>query len=194
MATPDHSRPRPRFLGASFTLGAYALAGTGAAQEARFVEVTEAAGIAFVHENGAFGEKYLPETMGSGAAFFDADGDGDQDLLLVNSRRWPGRRAGPEPTPALYRNRGDGTFEDATAGSGLDAPLYGIGAAIADYDADGDQDVYLTALGPNRLLENTRRRGSSGKLPQRSRWPIRAFRAAPPGSTPTATATSTSSS
>ena len=119
------------------------------------MEVTEAAGIRFVHENGAFGEKYLPETMGSGVAFFDLDGDGDQDLLFVNSRRWPGRRAELEPTAALYRNRGDGTFEDITAGSGLDEPLYGIGAAVADYDGDGDRDVYLTALGPNRLLENT---------------------------------------
>ena len=136
-------------------LAAFALAGTGAAQESHFVEVTEAAGIRFVHENGAFGEKYLPETMGSGVAFFDADGDADQDLLFVNSRRWPGHRSAPEPTAALYLNRGDGTFEDATAGSGLDTPFYGIGAAIADYDADGDQDIYLTALGPNRLLENT---------------------------------------
>ena len=124
-------------------------------QEPRFVDVTEAAGIDFAHENGAFGEKYLPETMGSGVAFFDADGDGDQDLLFVNSRRWPGHRTEPEPTAALYRNRGDGTFEDATAGSGLDVPFYGIGVAIADYDADGDQDLYLTVLGPNRLLENT---------------------------------------
>ena len=136
-------------------LAAFGLAGAAGAQESHFVEVTEAAGIDFVHENGAFGEKYLPETMGSGVAFFDADGDGDQDLLFVNSRRWPGHRSAPEPTAALYLNRGDGTFEDATAGSGLDTPLYGIGAAVADYDADGDQDIYLTALGPNRLLENT---------------------------------------
>ena len=118
------------------------------------MDVTEASGIGFVHENGAFGEKYLPETMGSGVAFFDADGDGDQDLLFVNSRRWPGHRTEPEPTAALYLNRGDGTFEDRTAGSGLDVPLYGMGVAIADYDADGDQDLYLTVLGPNRLLEN----------------------------------------
>ena len=119
------------------------------------MDVTEAAGIDFVHENGAFGEKYLPETMGSGVAFFDADGDGDQDLLFVNSRRWPGHRIEPEPTAALYLNRGDGSFEDRTAGSGLDVPLYGMGVAISDYDADGDQDIYLTVLGPNRLLENS---------------------------------------
>ena len=140
---------------AGAALAAALLAAPAAAQEPRFVDVTEAAGIDFVHENGAFGEKYLPETMGSGVAFFDADGDGDQDLLFVNSRRWPGHRTEPEPTAALYRNRGDGTFEDATAGSGLDVPFYGMGVAIADYDADGDQDLYLTVLGPNRLLENT---------------------------------------
>ncbi len=141
--------------GAGALLFAAALIAPASAQEPPFVDVTEAAGIEFVHENGAFGEKYLPETMGSGVAFLDADGDGDQDLLFVNSRRWPGHRTEPEPTAALYRNRGDGTFEDATAGSGLDVPLYGIGVAIADYDADGDQDLYLTVLGPNRLLENT---------------------------------------
>ena len=141
--------------GAAALLCAAAPIAPAGAQEPRFVDVTEAAGIAFVHENGAFGEKYLPETMGSGVAFFDADGDGDQDLLFVNSRRWPGHRTPPEPTAALYLNRGDGTFEDKTAGSGLDAPLYGMGVAIADYDADGDQDLYLTVLGPNRLLENT---------------------------------------
>ncbi len=124
------------------------------AGQPEFVEITGEAGIAFVHENGAFGEKYLPETMGSGVAFFDMDGDRDQDLLFVNSRRWPGRREGPPPVAGLYRNLGDGRFENATAGSGLDVPLYGIGIAIADYDADGDQDVYLAALGPNRLLAN----------------------------------------
>ncbi|MXX86680.1 MAG: CRTAC1 family protein [Acidobacteria bacterium] len=150
-------RPLRLGAGAGALLFVAALIAPASAQEARFVDVTEAAGIDFVHENGAFGEKYLPETMGSGVAFFDADGDGDQDLLFVNSRRWPGHRTEPEPTAALYLNRGDGTFEDKTAGSGLDVPLYGLGAALADYDADGDQDLYLTVLGPNRLLQNTGR-------------------------------------
>ncbi len=142
----------PRFAAAALV---FLLAGAAEAAEVRFVEITEEAGIAFVHENGAFGKKYLPETMGSGVVFFDADGDGDEDLLFVNSRRWPERRAdGSEPTAALYINRGDGTFEDRTAAAGLDFPLYGIGAAAGDYDADGDPDLYLAALGPNRLLEN----------------------------------------
>lgn len=137
-----------------FAIAVSSFATVGGAAEPRFVEVTEEAGIAFVHENGAFGEKYLPETMGSGVVFFDADGDGDQDLLFVNGRRWPAHREGEPPTAAFYRNRGDGTFEDATAGSGFDEPLYGLGAAAADYDGDGDQDLYLAALGPNRLLAN----------------------------------------
>ena len=148
--SPHPPLPRPRLTCLIVTVASLA-----AADEVRFVEVTEEAGITFVHENGAFGEKYLPETMGSGVVFFDADGDGDEDLLFVNSRRWPERRGdGPEPTAALYLNRGDGTFEDGTAAAGLDFPLYGIGAAAGDYDADGDPDLYLTALGPNHLLEN----------------------------------------
>ncbi len=121
---------------------------------ARFVDITDEAGIRFHHENGAFGKKYLPETMGSGCAFFDFDSDGDQDILLVNSTRWPDAPPGRPGTPALYRNRGNGTFEDVTKGSGLDRSLYGMGVAISDYDGDGDPDVYLTALGPNVLLRN----------------------------------------
>ncbi len=123
------------------------------AQGIRFTDVTAAAGIDFTHNNGAFGKKYLPETMGSGCAFFDFDGDGDQDLLLVNGMDWPDSK-NKRTTAALYRNRGDGTFDDVTRGSGLDREIYGMGVAIGDYDADGDPDVYLTAVGPNLLLEN----------------------------------------
>ena len=117
-----------------------------------FTDVTAAAGIRFTHNSGRAGKKYLPETMGAGAAFFDADGDGWLDVLLINGRDWqPGKR---RSLPALYRNRGDGTFEDVTAGSGLDVELYGLGVAVGDYDNDGRDDVYVTALEGDRLFHN----------------------------------------
>lgn len=121
-----------------------------------FTDVTTAAGITFVHNNGAYGDKLLPETMGSGAAFFDADGDGDQDLLFANGTYWPDHvPSGAQPTtPALYLNDGHGHFTDATHGSGLDVSLYGTGIATGDYDNDGRTDIYLTAVGGNRLLHN----------------------------------------
>ena len=118
-----------------------------------FEDVTAAAGVRFTHENGAFGKKYLPETMGSGAAFFDADGDGWQDLLLVNSNTWPGRPA-KRAVMALYRNGQDGTFADVTARAGLAIPMFGFGVAAADYDGDGRTDLYVTALGGNHLFHN----------------------------------------
>lgn len=120
-----------------------------------FTDITRAAGIDFVHECGATGQKLLPETMGSGCAFFDADNDGDADLLLVNSCGWPwDPPKSSAPTMAFYRNDGRGQFENATAGSGLDVTLYGMGVAIGDYDADGWADVYLTTVGKNRLFRN----------------------------------------
>ena len=117
-----------------------------------FADVTSAAGIRFRHNSGAFGRKYLPETMGSGGAFFDADGDGWQDVLLVNSQPWPGRPASASAIHALYRNNQNGTFTDITSRSGLGVPMYGLGAAAADFDNDGQQDVYITGLGGNRLF------------------------------------------
>lgn len=121
-----------------------------------FTDVTAASGVDFTHENGATGDKLLPETMGAGAAFLDFDGDGDQDLLFNNGSHWPGHRPEDEPpaTPALYRNSGAGTFENVTAGSGLDVNLYGMGIAVGDYDNDGRVDVFLAALGKNRLFRN----------------------------------------
>ena len=118
-----------------------------------FTDVTKAAGIAFTHNNGARGKKYLPETMGSGLIFFDYDGDGWQDLFFVNSADWPESRRGPS-WQALYRNRGDGTFEDTTKKAGLLVESYGIGATAADYDNDGDTDLFLNALGPDHLWRN----------------------------------------
>jgi hypothetical protein len=141
------SRAAPLVAAAALAMGAAAL------DSVSFVDVTNRAGVRFTHTNGAFGRKYLPETMGSGVAFFDFDGDFDQDLLFVNGKNWPGRGGRPS-TAALYRNRGDGTFEDVTRGSGFDREVYGLGVAIADYDGDGDPDVYLTCLGPNLLLRN----------------------------------------
>jgi enediyne biosynthesis protein E4 len=118
-----------------------------------FRDVTEAAGIRFVHNSGAFGRKYLPETMGSGLAFVDFDGDGRPDLFFVNGTDWPGHRQ-RATTPALYRNRGDGTFEDITKKAGLAEEIYGIGVAAADYDNDGHTDLFIDALGPDRLFHN----------------------------------------
>ena len=116
-------------------------------------DVTASAGIDFRHNAGAFGEKYLPETMGPGCAFLDFDGDGWMDILLVNGTAWPGRRGAPT-TPKLYRNNGDGTFTDVTRKAGLDVPLYGLGVAVGDYDNDGRPDILITCLGQNRLFHN----------------------------------------
>ena len=135
---------------AAIAAGAVAAAAVG---DPAFRDMTAESGIAFRQHNGAFGKKYLPETMGSGVAFVDVDGDGDQDLVLVNGMDWPEHRLGRH-TAALYRNRGDGTFEDATRGSGLDFEAQGMGVAATDFDNDGDVDLFLTALGGNRLLRN----------------------------------------
>ncbi|HEV3468621.1 MAG TPA: CRTAC1 family protein [Pyrinomonadaceae bacterium] len=118
-----------------------------------FSDVTEAAGLRFRHNSGAFGKKYLPETLGAGAAFLDYDGDGWQDIFLVNSTAWPEQKGG-QTTSALYRNNQDGTFRDVTAEAGLAVPVYGIGAAAADYDNDGLTDLYVTAVGPDKLFRN----------------------------------------
>jgi len=127
-------------------------AGLPSANKVVFTDVTAQAGIKFVHNAGKSGKKYLPETLGSGAAFFDADGDGWIDILFVNGKDWiPGAR---HTTAALYRNNHNGTFTDITRGSGLDMEIYGIGVAVGDYDNDGRDDVYITALGGDHLLHN----------------------------------------
>ncbi len=120
-----------------------------------FTDITTDAGIGFVHESGAVGAKLLPETMGGGVAFLDYDGDGDQDLLLANGTSWPWDPAPPRaPTSKLFRNDGTGRFDDVTVAAGLDVSMYATGVACGDYDGDGDPDVYLTAVGSNRLLRN----------------------------------------
>ncbi len=123
---------------------------------AKFTDITRESGVTFTHVNGAYGEKLLPETMGGGVAFFDYDNDGQQDLLFINSTYWPGHL--PEgkkpPTMALYHNDGHGHFTDSTSGSGLDVSFYGMGVAIGDYDNDGLDDVFVTAVGGNHLFHN----------------------------------------
>jgi hypothetical protein len=121
----------------------------------KFKNVTAEAGISFARESGARGEKLLPETMGSGCAFFDFDNDGDQDVLLINSTSWPHDSPTFAPTPcALFENLGGGKFKNITQGSGLERPLYGMGVAAGDYDNDGRVDVFVTAVGGNRLFHN----------------------------------------
>ncbi|MEZ5540691.1 MAG: CRTAC1 family protein [Pseudomonadota bacterium] len=127
---------------------------------ATFADIARAAGIAFTHTNGAYGEKLIPEAIGSGVAFLDYDNDGDQDLLLVNSAWFPGQSHGTPPIQALYRNDGSGSFTDVTQESGLALTCYCMGVAVGDYDNDGWTDIYLTALGPNHLLKNTNGRFS----------------------------------
>jgi len=132
-----------------------AVAAEATAPELPFTDVTTEAGIGFVHFDGAEGDKLLPETMGGGVAFFDYDGDGDADLFFVNGKPWPhSQRSGPEPASALYRNDGAGRFEDVSAEAGLDVSLYGMGVATGDYDGDGRIDLYVTAVGENRLYRN----------------------------------------
>jgi hypothetical protein len=118
-----------------------------------FTDVTAKAGIHFKHNTGAFGKKYLPETMGSGACVIDYDNDGWQDILLINSTDWPGRESG-KSFSALYHNNQDGTFTDVTRQAGLAVEMYGLGCAVGDYDNDGRDDIYITTLGSNHLFHN----------------------------------------
>jgi enediyne biosynthesis protein E4 len=141
-------------LFAAVTLSIAILAAATLPEDAgvRFTDVTAAAGIKFIHNSGRAGKKWLPETLGSGCAFFDADGDGWLDILLVNSKDWSAR--GRRSLSALYRNNRNGTFTNVTAGSGLDVEMYAMGVAIADYDNDGRDDVFITALEGDRLFHN----------------------------------------
>jgi len=120
----------------------------------RFTDITEKAGIDFVHVNGAYGERLMPETIGSGAAFFDYDNDGDADLFLVNSRYWAGHEGDDVPYQALYQNDGQGRFTDVTGQAGLKLSLFGMGVAVGDYDNDGWRDLFIAAVGENRLFRN----------------------------------------
>jgi enediyne biosynthesis protein E4 len=127
---------------------------SAAAPGFRLVDVTSAAGIHFRHNSGAYGGKLLPETLGSGCAFLDYDGDGWPDILLINGMDWPGHKRAKTPL-RLYRNGRDGTFSDVTQRAGLDLEMYGMGVAVGDYNNDGFPDLLVTCVGQNRLFQNT---------------------------------------
>lgn len=132
--------------------------------EVRFTNVTATSGIQFVHENGAQGKKWLPETMGSGVASIDYDLDGSPDLFFVNQRRWPGGASGDasgvaasrpgSTTSQLYRNLGNLQFEDVSEKTGLALQVFGMGAVAGDLNADGAPDLVVTALGDTLCLRN----------------------------------------
>ena len=151
-------------LGLSFTSPAHSQQSPQSpSSKIHFEGITRQANLHFTHNNAASGKKYLPETMGSGVAFLDYDNDGWQDILLVNGEDWPNPTSSQSPnsnskkrhtTLALYHNNHDGTFTDVTQKAGLAVEMMGMGVAIGDYDNDGFDDIFITALGQSRLFHN----------------------------------------
>lgn len=121
-----------------------------------FADVTHASGLNFVHERGASKEKLLPETMGGACAVIDFNSDGLQDVIFINSKKWDwSPDAGNAPGKlSAWQNMGGMRFEDVTEAIGLDISIYGMGAAVGDFDNDGDSDLYVSAVGSNLLLRN----------------------------------------
>ena len=138
-----------RCIGVSFILGSTA----ALAQQGGFTNITQASGVHFVHNSGATGKRYLPETLGAGAGFIDYDNDGYQDILFANGEDWPGAPRHPS-TLKLYHNNHNGTFTDVTQRSGLAVSMYGMGIAVGDFDNDGFDDVFVSAVGQSRLFRN----------------------------------------
>jgi enediyne biosynthesis protein E4 len=128
----------------------------------KFVDVTQKVGVRFLHQALHTSRKYLIETMGSGVALFDCDNDGRLDLFLVNGAPYSDptpkgfvpQKTGPEYWNRMYHQKPDGTFEDITEKAGLQGVGYGMGVAVADYDNDGYEDLFVTGYGGNRLYHN----------------------------------------
>lgn len=142
----DGQRPRPFVAGITGDTGLH------------YADVTVRAGIDFIHSIGDADLSNLVESNGGGAAFLDYDQDGDLDLYVVSGTFLEGLSDGPRPgdraTNRLYRNRGDGTFEDVTEHARVGDAGYGMGVAVGDYDNDGYPDLYVTNYGPNVLYHN----------------------------------------
>lgn len=117
-------------------------------------DVTAQTGIHFVHTDGSSGRRYIVETVASGLALFDFDGDGDEDIYFLNGAPLPGAKIEPPPRNALYRNDGEWKFTDVTQRAGVGDTGYGLGVCTGDYDNDGDPDLYINNFGPNVLYRN----------------------------------------
>jgi hypothetical protein len=132
----------------------FLVSASSSAQTIHFSDITAQAGIHFTHNNGAFGKKWLPETMGPGCAFIDYDNDGYPDIILINGADFPGHPHAGATTLKLYHNNHDGTFTDVTRRAGLAIPMFGFGVAVGDYDNDGFDDIFVSALGQSHLFHN----------------------------------------
>ncbi len=141
----------------------------------QFTDIARSAGIDFVHNNGSFGKRYLPEPLGPGCAFIDYDNDGYPDVLLINGKGWPGHERGGGSAVRLYHNNRNGTFTDVTASSGLTLSAYGMGVAVGDYDNDGYDDIFVTAVGQSHLFHNNGNGTFTDVTRQAGLWGINEF-------------------
>jgi hypothetical protein len=142
---------------------------SGHAQSITFRDITPQSGIHFAHNNGAFGKKYLPETMGPGCAFIDYDNDGWPDIVLVNGEDFPGHRRAAS-TLQLYHNNHNGTFTEVTRKVGLAISMFGLGVAVGDYDNDGFDDLFISAVGQSHLFHNNGKGGFSDVTKTAGLW------------------------